>query len=248
LGQPAAETIEPREEDPMSTAYTRCDRSFPLVHPELVDAAIVPIGEEAAERCPAELREISPSSAKLLVDGPPKLPCRCSVSLNSSKLAQSLNVPAEIDWVRPNPAGDWLVECAFERRMSEAAFGELLASGLLERRSSVRYQTRINVGVQWGPAQPRFEGIVRDLSEGGLCLMTACPPQNTRDVYVILDTPQGEVPIRLKIRWTLCIGPNHLIGCQFVDDGDFGLLRRLPPATRGGLHEYSPATRPPADR
>ncbi|REK10235.1 MAG: PilZ domain-containing protein [Planctomycetota bacterium] len=232
----------------MSTAYTKCDRSFPLVHPELVEATIVPTADEGADPCAAELREISPASAKLLVPGPPKLPCRCHLQLASSQLGQGLSVPAEIDWAKPNPAGDWLVECAFRQRMTEAEFGRLLESGLLERRSSVRYQTRINVGVQWAPAQVRSHGIVRDLSEGGLCLMTSRPPHDTRDVYVIVVTLRGEVPVQLKIRWSLCIGPNYLIGCQFVDRSDFELLRNLPTASRTFLDEYSPAGRPASER
>jgi PilZ domain len=234
----------------MSTLLTRCDRSYPLVHPKLVAAMILPIAAEAAEGCVAELCEISPAGAKLLVQGPPELASACRVRLESSKLREPLEFPGEIDWARPNPAGDWLVECEFQPRLSDAQFAELLASGLLERRSAVRYPTRIPVQVQWMPGQPRVCGIVRDLSEGGLCLclVTKEAPPATRDVCVVAPTPQGEVLFEVRIRWTLCVGSNHLIGCQFAHPSDFALLRKLQPTAKEYLHEHSRAGKPSRDR
>lgn len=233
----------------MST-LTRCDRAYPLVHPELVAAMLQPLDGEADEGCDAQLREISPASAKLLLPGPPSLAGRCRVRLESSKLKRVFEIPGEIDWARPNPAGDWLVECEFHPRLSESVFAELLASGLLERRAAVRYPTRIPVQVQWLPGQPRVSGIVRDLSQGGLCLclVTKEAPPETRDVCVVAGTPQGEVLLKLKMRWTLCVGANHLIGCQFVHSSDFALLRKLQPAAREYLHEHSRAGKPKGDR
>jgi hypothetical protein len=229
----------------MSTIATRCDRSFPLVHPELVEATILPLDETGG--CTAQLREISPSSAKLLVAGPPELPCRCRLRLTSSKLDRPFEVAAEIGWARPNPAGDWLVECEFLSRLDEREFARLLDSGLLERRSAVRFQTRIAVGVRWQPDDPRTFGIIRDLSEGGLCLLTRETPRRTRNVCVMAATPQGEVSIGLKIRWSLAVGPNHLIGCQFVNRDDFHTLRKLPAALVAGYSEHSPG-KPAATR
>jgi hypothetical protein len=233
----------------MSTLFAKCDRSYPLVHPELVEATILPGEGDPAQGCPAELREISPASAKLLIQGPPELASRCRVRLASSKLVRTFEIPGEIDWVRPNPAGDWLVECEFRPRMTDELFDELLTSGLLERRAAVRFPTRIPVQVQWLPGKPRVAGIVRDLSEGGLCLclVTREAPPETRDVCVAAPTPQGEVLLELRLRWTLRVGANHLIGCQFVHASDFALLRKLQPP-KEHLHEHSRAGRPARDR
>jgi hypothetical protein len=231
----------------MST-LTRCDRSYPLVHPELVEAVILPCNGPTG--CRAELREISPASAKLLLAGPPELASRCRIRLTSSKLKGVLELPGQFDWARPNPAGDWLVECEFQPRLDEELFGELLNSGLLERRSAVRIQTRIPVDVQWRPGGPRVRGIVRDLSAGGLCLclVTKEAPPETRDVCVIAATPQGEVLLKVRVRWSLVVGSDHMIGCQFVHASDFALLRKLQPS--GGqkehLHEHSRAGKPRA--
>jgi PilZ domain len=232
----------------MSTLLTKCDRSYPLVHPELVETTIVPCDGESTG-CAAQLREISPTSAKLVVQGPPELSTRCRVRLVSSHLEEVVEIPAEIDWVRPNPAGDWLLECEFQPRMSDAAFAKLLASGLLERRAAVRYQTRIPVQVQWLPGIARVSGIVRDLSEGGLCLclVTKEAPPDTRDVRVITTTARGEVRMELKIRWSLQVGSDYLIGCQFIHGKDFDALRKLQPA-RENFHEHSRAGKPARDR
>jgi hypothetical protein len=233
----------------MSTITTRCDRFFPLVHSELVESRLLTDeGSPPHAGLHAELREISPSSAKLLVAGPPQLPSRCRLRLLSSKLTRTLEIPAEIGWARPNPAGDWLVECEFLTRMSDKLFAELASSGLLERRSAVRFQTRINVGVEWAREQGRLSGIVRDLSEGGLCLMTSQPPVQSRDVDVIARVSQEEVRIRLKTRWSLSVGENHLIGCQFTSGRDFHLLRTLQPATNEQFNEYSRGGKPLHER
>ncbi|MEX0676963.1 MAG: PilZ domain-containing protein [Pirellulales bacterium] len=232
----------------MSTMLAKCDRPYPLVHSELVETTILSGAGGSADGCVAQLREISSTSVKLLVQGPPELSTGCRVRLVSSKLKAPLEFPAQIDWVRPNPAGDWLVECEFRPRMSEAAFAELLASGLLERRAAVRYQTRIPVQVQWLPGESRVSGIVRDLSEGGLCLclVTREAPPETRDVCVIVTTSRGEVPLSLKIRWSLEVGRDYLIGCQFISSEDFEILRKLQPA-REYLYEHSRAGKPASD-
>jgi len=224
----------------MSIAATKCDRSYPLVHCELVETTILPCDAEAqAAAFPAELREISASSAKLLVAGPPELPCRCRLRLVTSKLPQTFEVAAEIGWARPNPAGDWLVECEFLRRIDDRQFNVLLSSGLLERRAAVRFQTRIPVGVRWNMSEAAMPAIVRDLSEGGLCLLVQQPPRQSRQLWVVARAPQGEALVQLKVRWTLAVGPHHLIGCQFVRGEDFYMLRKLPAATEGGLSEFS---------
>lgn len=228
----------------MALMQTTCDRSFPIVHPEMVDAMVFPEPASSdAEPFAVELREISPASAKLLMSGPPQLPSRCRLRLNSSKLSRTLELAAEIGWARPNLAGDWLVECEFLARISEARFNDVLASGLLERRSAVRYQTRIPVGVEWTAGQNRLKGLVRDLSEGGLCLMTSMPPEG-RVVHVIATTPQGEAVLTLKVRWSLGVGENHLVGCQFIRGEDFYLLRNLQPVAQPLYNEHSRAARP----
>ena len=69
-------------------------------------------------------------------------------------------------------------------------------------------------------------------------------PRPSRDLSVIAATPRGEVALRLKVRWSLGVGPNHLVGCQFVDVNDFHTLRKLPVALENGYDEFSRATRP----
>lgn len=228
----------------MALIQTTCDRSYPLVHPEMVEAMVFPEPTSSeAEPFAVELREISPASAKLLMAGPPQLPSRCRLRLSSSKLERTLEVASEIGWARPNLAGDWLVECEFLTRLSESRFNDVLASGLLERRSAVRYQTRIPVNVEWNLGENRLGGLVRDLSEGGLCLMTSLPPEG-RVVHVIATTSQGEAAMKLKVRWSLGVGKNHLVGCQFIRGEDFYLLRNLQPIVQPQFNEYSRATRP----
>jgi PilZ domain len=233
----------------MPTLLPKCDRSYPLLHSEVVEAMILS-GDDDSTGCAAELREISPGSAKLLVKGPPELSTSCRIRLTSSKLKQPLEMPAELDWLRPNPAGDWLVECEFQPRLSAALFADIVASGLLERRSAVRFQTRIPVQIEWLPGTPRVPGIVRDLSEGGLCLclVTKEAPPDSRDVSVIADASDKPSALKLRIRWSLQVGPDYLIGCQFVHGDDFDVLRRLQPTAREHLHERSRAGKPASER
>jgi hypothetical protein len=234
----------------MPTLSTKCDRSYSLLHPELVEARILSGEADSGEGCTAELREISPDSAKFLLQGPPQLSTRCRIRLCSSRLKQTLEIPAQLDWARPNSAGDWLVECEFQPPISEASFADLLASGLLERRAAVRMQTRIPVQVQWLTGGAWVSGIVRDLSEGGLCLclVTREAPLAARDVSVIAGTSKGEVTLGLRIRWSLQVGCDYLIGCQFVHTEDFEVLRRLQPTARDHLHEHSRGGKPANER
>lgn len=213
-------------------ARPRRERCYKLVNPELVQAAILRRDPQSAESIVAELREIAPSGAKLLVTGPPELRYQCRISLKSHRLKHPLLLPAEIHWARPNPAGDWLLGCRFDAPLSDATLEEWITSGVLNRRSSVRERSRIPVQVQMQPGKPRLPAVVSDFSEGGLCLTTSDTRHGTRHVCLFALILGREVRVPLKIRWTLSVGPNRFIGCQFMRPMDYESLCKLHLETR----------------
>ena len=141
-----------------------------------------------------ELREISPASAKLLLQGPPELSARCWVRLT--------RLEARAD-----------AEDRGADRLGASQFGRRLARGVRVSAASFRRHVQRAAGQRpvrapgrrplsnaalplasnGGPDNRAFSGIVRDLSEGGLCLclVTREAPPDTRDVCVVAVTPHG---------------------------------------------------------
>jgi hypothetical protein len=157
------------------------------------------------------------------------------LTLDSPKLKERLVIPSELQWARPNPAGAWLLGCGFEPALTDEAFDGLLQSGLLERRSSVRRRTRIAVDAQWRAKGARVPALVCDLSEGGLCLTTVQAPDNRHNVSIVGTLRGDEVRIPLHVRWSMHVGPNYFVGCEFVHSDDFAVVRKMQPAVDNHL-------------
>jgi PilZ domain-containing protein len=210
----------------MNDPQPRSKRSYKLVNPELVQASIR-FKQPQSSAMPAELREISPNGAKLLLSGSPEQLCACEILLSTHRFKHPLLLNAEIEWVRPNPAGEWLVGCRFDKPLSDEVFQELIDSGVLNRRASVRERSKIPISVQLQPHRPRQPAIISDFSEGGLCLTVGSAPERTRHVCLFGVAMGREVRVPLKIRWVLPALPNHFVGCQFMRRADYQVIRSM---------------------
>lgn len=230
----------------MANLTAHQQRRYCIANSQWVQAAILPRDAKLAGNIPAQLREISQVTAIVLVSGPPELRYQCRVQLDSPRFRPSLMLPAEIHWARPNPAGDWLLGCRFDAPIDDAEFREVVESGVLNRRSSVRERTRIPVQVQLQPSKNRAAATVSDFSEGGICLTLSgsSAAESTRHLCIYGVIEGQEVRMALKIRWSLSVGPNRLVGCQFARDSDYLVLRKLHLATQNeGLDDVlRPAT------
>jgi hypothetical protein len=204
------------------------ERCYTVVDPKRIRVAIASKAPLAADSHVGELKEISPTSAILMLPTPPTLRGECQISIASSKIKTPILISARVDWMRPNPAGSWQVGCAIDPPLGPATFKRLLNSGLLERRAAPREPVRISVRLQLENTNERIPAIVRNISEGGLCcLATNCPPQETRHVNMYVQDSGREVLMPLKVRWTMQTGGDHFLGCQFVRQTDFSVLRDL---------------------
>jgi len=209
-------------------------RRFTPVNPELVYAAILPRDPRVPGSIQAELREFSQQAVILLVTGPPELRYQCRVQLKSHRFRPVLLAPAEIHWARPNPAGDWLLGCNFDAPLDTVEFKEVIDSGVMNRRGSSRERSRIAVQVQLQPTKERIPTTISDFSEGGVCLAVsgAQGADCSRHVCVYGVVEGREVRIPLKTRWSLSVGPNRLIGCQYMRAADHDVVRQLHQASQ----------------
>jgi hypothetical protein len=206
-----------------STLRVRC---YTVLDPKRIKISIT--SQDTSKPLPADLVEISPISAMLLLSAPPAIKGECQISLTTEKLASPLMIPARVDWMRPNAAGVWQLGCAIEPALDPATFKKLITSGLLERRAAPREPVHIPVEVQLVADSPKIKAIVRNISEGGLCcLATNCPPQQTRIVTMFVVDSGREIRMQLKVRWSMQAGGDHFLGCQFVRQSDFAVLRRI---------------------
>lgn len=221
----------------MANLSAKQQRRYYVVNSQWVQAAILPRDLHSSGSILAQLRELSHVTAILLVTGPPDLRYQCRVQIASPRFRPVLTLAAEIHWARPNPAGDWLLGCRFDAPIDEASFREVVESGVVNRRSTFREHSRIPVQVQLQPSKSRETATVNDFSEGGLCLTLSgdCATDSTRHVCVYGVVDGQEVRLSLKIRWSLSVGPNRLVGCQFTRDSDHLALRKMHLATHNDM-------------
>jgi hypothetical protein len=229
----------------MANLSANQQRRYCVANSQWVQAAILPRDLNLSGNIPAQLREISQVTAIVLVSGPPELRYQCRVEITSPRFRPSLMLASEIHWARPNSAGDWLLGCRFDAPIDQATFREVVESGVLNRRSSVRERSRIPVEVQLQPSKNRVAATVSDFSEGGICLTLSgsSAAESTRHlcIYGVIDGQ--EVRLSVKIRWSLSVGPNRLVGCQFARESDYLILRKLHLATHNEvLDVLRPAT------
>ena len=213
----------------MKTRRPRFAPQYALIDPKLIEVTILPQSSQGSVRCFAELRDISRVSVTVLCTGHPELQPGCRISLASPKFDGVLVIPVEVNWVRPNPAGDWLLGCQIDPPLSSAYLRKLLGSGLLVRRSAPREPTRIPVQVQLQPEAPRLPALVRDISTGGLCLTTTRSPETTRRICIFAFTPEREVQIPLEVCWSMHGDRECFVGCKFVQPKDYAELRKVRP-------------------
>ncbi len=204
------------------------DRSFAVINPAAIRVQVRPVGSSAEKIGAAQLKQISPVGAVLLLGEPPRLEGGCLIELESDKLAQPLLIHARVDWLRPDSAGSWHLCCTIEPQMAEGDFRRLLASGLLERRSAPREESRIQVEIQLAPGGPRLAALIRNISLSGVCcLATNCPPEGTRHINIFATHDGVDSRIPLKVHWWTQAGTEFFLGCEFVHKADFATLRRL---------------------
>jgi hypothetical protein len=223
----------------VKTRRPRCAPQYALINPKLIEVTILPQSAQRSVRCFAELRDISRVSVTVLCTGQPELRPGCRISLASPKFDGVLVIPVEVLWVRPNPAGDWLLGCEIDPPLSSAYLKKLLGSGLLVRRSAPREPTRIPVQVQLQPEAPRLPALVRDISTGGLCLRTTRTPETTRHICIFASTPEREVQIPLEVCWSMQAERECFVGCKFVRPEDYAELRKVRPTAQDRAHNWS---------
>lgn len=204
------------------------DRSFAVINPAAIRVQVRPTGSSAERIRTAQLKQISPIGAVLLLSEPPRLEGGCQIELESDKLAQPLLIQARVDWLRPDSAGVWHLCCTIEPQLPEEDFRRLLTSGLLERRAAPREESRIHVEIQLTPGGPRLAALIRNISLSGVCcLATNCPPEGTRHINIFATRDGVDSRIPLKVHWWTQAGTEYFLGCEFVRKADFATLRRL---------------------
>lgn len=204
------------------------ERYFAVINPMSVRVRILRLGANSERSEWAQLKQISPVGAVLLLAEPPTIQGGCQIEIVSDRLVQPFLIQARIDWLRPDPAGSWHLRCAIEPKLSEQDFRRLLDSGLLERRSSPREQARILVDIQLAPGGPRHSALIRNISLSGVCcLATSCPPEGTRHINIFATSDGNDCRIPLKVHWWTQAGSEFFVGCEFVRKCDFNILRQL---------------------
>jgi len=196
----------------------------------------------APTSAPAVLLDISTGGVKLSLCTHLKLHQAISLTIVCSELKLDLTVSARVCWLRPAGSDQWTAGCSFLPELSTAALETLFASGLVERRIFSRHPKTLSAGAQWELDPARFDVELRDVSTGGVCILSPRPGKiGARIVLFVPDGDGREVPVAARAQWQMADGAGYLIGCAYVNvEGHAAmheaLARAVPPPPKSSTH------------
>ncbi len=203
---------------------------YPVQVEEPLDV-VVEAGDNRTENVQATLVDLSCGGAKLRVADRLSLDSKLTFRIEAEGLKTSIEVAADICWMRIAVGSEWWLGCAFTPRMPYDVIRDLAEVGFIERRESERQETKIDVAASYELGTARIPVQITSLSPGGFCLTS--PEAVTPGSRVLLRIEQDadqltkERLISAKSRWLVQVDQRYVVGCEFADSGSHVTLRQL---------------------
>jgi len=211
---------------------TRAEPRYKVRNIEFVDVTVRQ-DSGTTDAALAEVRDLSRGGASLVVTRPLQFQEALLIKLESAKLGLDLSISAEVCWIRSLDEGRWLLGCSFAPPLPPESLEKLFVSGLLERRSYRRHQTRMAVTAQWELDTNVLPAFLWDISEGGFCILSPQPSKTGRRVLICAQGANEVVQIPAKTQWEMKVGDGWVVGCEFATREGYSLVQKLQSQTRG---------------
>jgi hypothetical protein len=172
----------------------------------------------------AEVMDISPSGAKLVVSLPLKTDDIVTVQLSFLDTGVELQCPGRIRWVRLARDFRWLAGVMFDEAISVEQLKKLAGVGYIEQRGAPRTDVQI-------PSTARRETLIDDirvaitnLSATGFRLSSPEHMEPGERVLVGTESADGDVEFPAHVRWSGPQQDRFAVGCEFINKDSFRYL------------------------
>lgn len=188
-----------------------------------------------SSRLPAEIQDISLGGVKILVQAPLLFEEPLALHLETPDGEFQERIEAQVRWIRSVSENRWLAGCAIHPPMALDALENLFEAGIVERRRFERHGVAQPATVDWELGRQGLPVEIRDLSDGGFCLLVVEPGAGGSGRLRLEIDAQPDQPMRRITgveKWRTETSEGTLVGCEFTDRHGFHVLREwLSPAT-----------------
>ena len=213
--------------DVLSSLFDRAPR-YRLSRDGDINVVIEYEGEDILQTVPAALLDISTGGAKLQTDTAIPMRNIVMLQLQVTEIKRTLTVAGEVCWASPISEGKWRLGCSFRPRMPQDTLDELAQGNILERREHQRQLVTLRTMARFELSQEESPVWVLNISPGGFCLLAQRDGKPGERVCMLFEPENGPpINVRAKAQWQVETDEGYVVGCEFLDAGDYQVLSDL---------------------
>ncbi len=181
--------------------------------------------EGASDSIEAELVNISAGGARFKVSEAILANEVLAVTIEAKRRNRKIVVSGEVCWASPAAGGDWGLGCSFNPEIPEEVLSGFAEDGTLERREHPREEIALRTTLQWELTNEQVSTWVLNYSRNGFCLLSQFAGKPGERVRLLLELDDEHlIVIRGKAQWEVESQRGFVIGCEFVESGDFAVM------------------------
>jgi hypothetical protein len=173
----------------------------------------------------AELLDLSPGGAKLALPSALRFQEPVQLTLASEQFDLHLTVSCIVRWIKPAKGDLWQAGVKFDPEIPFKSIQQLFSSGFLERRQHIRESIRGEARARWELSTADVPVGMLDLSAGGFSLLSPLPAANGTHLLLSFESAGGPIGLAAGIQWQLQVEGGYVIGCAFINNHSYRLLR-----------------------
>ena len=196
--------------------------------------------DQETETIDAELVDVSQGGAKLKTDKRLSIDDEVTLDISPDGSDRRVTVVARICWARPSKDDQFWIGCRFNPRLPQSLLVDLAEGGYLERREYRREDIALKALARWELTPDDVEMRLADYSSGGFCLLSEEPGTAGKRILLHLDNEDGEqVLVSGKAQWQVESEEGFRIGCEFVNQGGYQMVRGILRGSDADVEEKS---------
>jgi Tfp pilus assembly protein PilZ len=218
----------------MTDTITKIPNRPPRYDVRRADAISVSIQnpDESGKPLSAAIVNISGRGARLKVSRSFAVNDSLPLTIRVKDPRYSFEVTAKVCWVAPVIGQDWWLGCSLTPAIPTSALNDLARNGLIERRSHARRPVSLTAIAKWELTSKTSFARILDCSQGGFCLLSQVEAKRGERVQLQFEGTDQPLAVHGKIVWQAQSSEGHVLGCEFLDPGDFATVSRLEASRR----------------
>jgi hypothetical protein len=203
----------------MTEAVNRSEIRFSPCAGQSLPASV--LHDESQSPIHAEVVDISPSGAKMVVSLPLKTDDHVTVQFSFEDAGVELQRTGRICWVRLARDFRWLAGVVFEEAIGVEQLKKLASAGYIEQRSAPRTDVQIPGTARRETLIDNIRVAITNLSATGFRLSSPKQMEPGERVLVGTESTDGDVEFPAHVRWSGPREDRFAVGCEFINRDSF---------------------------